>query len=161
MFKSCKKYIKYDQVGNKSYADSGNSCIDSFQIYVGKFIKIFLMRQKLANCQEDQEHELAETTTNEIGDLNLTYLLLAQRLVREDVATAMFRMGLSRELADLLGSLSLSQIVTLAGSSLLLCRFRFDDHPVLSALLSDGKTLALQQAHTAILLSGQQIEAVH
>ncbi|MES2362338.1 MAG: flagellar transcriptional regulator FlhD [Pseudomonadota bacterium] len=95
---------------------------------------------------------------NEIGDLNLAYLLLAQRLVREDLATAMFRLGLSRELADLLGNLSLSQIVKLAASSLLLCRFRFDDHPVLSALTSDGKNLALQQAHAAILLSGQQIE---
>ncbi|MFI5445965.1 flagellar transcriptional regulator FlhD [Polaromonas sp. UC242_47] len=99
--------------------------------------------------------------TNEIGDLNLAYLLLAQRLVREDVATAMFRLGLSRELADLLGNLSLSQIVKLAASSLLLCRFRFDDHPVLSTLLNEGKTMALQQAHAAILLSGQQIEAVH
>lgn len=100
-------------------------------------------------------------TTNEIGDLNLAYLLLAQRLVREDLATAMFRLGLSRELADLLGNLSLSQIVKLAASSLLLCRFRFDDHPVLSTLLHEGKTMALQQAHAAILLSGQQIEAVH
>lgn len=100
-------------------------------------------------------------TTNEIGDLNLAYLLLAQRLVREDLATAMFRLGLSRELADLLGNLSLSQIVKLAASSLLLCRFRFDDHPVLSTLLNEGKTMALQQAHAAILLSGQQIEAVH
>lgn len=99
--------------------------------------------------------------TNEIGDLNLAYLLLAQRLVREDVATAMFRLGLSRELADLLGNLSLSQIVKLAASSLLLCRFRFDDHPVLSSVLNEGKTMALQQAHAAILLSGQQIEAVH
>lgn len=98
-------------------------------------------------------------TTNEIGDLNLSYLLLAQRLVREDVATAMFRLGMSRELADLLGNLSLSQIVKLAASSLLLCRFRFDDHPILTALTHEGKSLALQQAHTAILLSGQQVEA--
>ena len=98
-------------------------------------------------------------TANEIGDLNLAYLLLAQRLVREDVATAMFRLGMSRELADLLGNLSLSQIVKLAASSLLLCRFRFDDHPILLALAHDGKNLALQQAHTAILLSGQQVEA--
>ena len=98
-------------------------------------------------------------TANEIGDLNLTYLLLAQRLVREDVATAMFRLGMSRELADLLGNLSLSQIVKLSASSLLLCRFRFDDHPILSALTHDGKSMALQQAHTAILLSGQQVEA--
>ena len=99
-------------------------------------------------------------TANEIGDLNLTYLLLAQRLVKEDVATAMFRLGMSRELADLLGNLSLSQIVKLASSSLLLCRFRFDDHPILSALTQDGKSLPLQQAHAAIVLSGQRIDAL-
>ncbi len=97
--------------------------------------------------------------TNEIGDLNLAYLLLAQRLVREDVASAMFRMGMSRELADLLGNMSLAQIVKLAASSLLLCRFRFDDHPILSALTHDMKTMTLQQAHTAILLSGQPVAA--
>jgi len=98
--------------------------------------------------------------TNEIGDLNLTYLLLAQRLVREDVATAMFRLGLSREVADLLGNLSLSQIVKLAASSLFLCRLRFDDQPLLSALTQDGKSLPLQQAHAAIVLSGQRIDAL-
>jgi flagellar transcriptional activator FlhD len=97
--------------------------------------------------------------TNEIGDLNLAYLLLAQRLVREDVASAMFRLGMSRELADLLGNMSLAQIVKLAASSLLLCRFRFDDHPILSALSHDMKTMTLQQAHTAILLSGQPAAA--
>lgn len=100
------------------------------------------------------------TATNEIGDLNLTYLLLAQRLVLEDVATAMFRLGLSREVADLLGNLSLSQIVKLAASSLFLCRLRFDEHPILSVLTQDGKSLALQQAHTAILLAGQRIDSL-
>jgi flagellar transcriptional activator FlhD len=96
---------------------------------------------------------------NEIGDLNLTYLLLAQRLVKQDAPTAMFRLGMSRELADLLGNLSLPQIVKLASSSLLLCRFRFDDHPALSALTHGGKNLSLQQAHAAIVLSGQQVGA--
>lgn len=102
--------------------------------------------------------ETAETT--EIGDLNLTYLLLAQRLVREDVASAMFRLGLSREIADLLGNLSLAQIVKLAASSLFLCRLRFDQQPILSALTQGGKNLALQQAHAAILLGGQRVSAL-
>jgi flagellar transcriptional activator FlhD len=97
--------------------------------------------------------------TNEIGELNLAYLLLAQLLVREDVVSAMFRLGMSRELADLLGNLALSQIVKLSNSSLLLCRFRFDDHFNLSALTTGSKNGALQQAHTAILLSGQQVES--
>lgn len=96
---------------------------------------------------------------NEIGDLNLTYLLLAQRLVKEDKPKAMFRLGMSKELADLLGNLSLSQIVKLSSSSLFLCRFRFDDHPILSTFAHDAKNLSLQQAHTAILLSGQQMGA--
>lgn len=100
-------------------------------------------------------------STNEIVDLNLTYLLLAQRLVREDVATAMFRLGLSREVADLLGKLSLSQIVKLAASTLFLCRLRFDDQPILLALTQDGKSPPLQQAHAAIVLAGQRIDALH
>lgn len=101
------------------------------------------------------------TNTNEIGDLNLAYLLLAQRLVREDAATAMFRMGLSRKVADLLGNLSLSQIVKLASSNLFLCRLRFEDQPILSALTQEGKSLQLQQAHAAIVLSGQRIDGLH
>ena len=98
---------------------------------------------------------------NEIGEVNLSYLLLAQRLLRDDRATAMFRLGLSKELADLLGNLSLSQVIKLAASSSLLCRFRFDDHTILSALTHEGKDNSLQQAHAAILLAGQQVEGVH
>ncbi len=97
---------------------------------------------------------------NEIREINLSYLLLAQRLLREDSATAMFRLGLSRELSDLLLNLSLPQIVKLAASTSLLCRFRFDDHTILSSLTHDGKDHALQQAHAAILLAGQQVEGV-
>ncbi|HWW08213.1 flagellar transcriptional regulator FlhD [Collimonas sp.] len=97
---------------------------------------------------------------NEISEVNLSYLLLAQRLLREDKATAMFRMGLSRELAELLGNLSLSQVVKLAASSLLLCRFRFDDHAILSSLTHADKDNALQQAHASILLAGQPLEGI-
>lgn len=98
-------------------------------------------------------------SVNEIGDLNLSYLLLAQRLVKEDITSAMFRLGISRSLADLFRNLSLSQIVKLASSNLLLCRFRFDDNPILSALTEEDKQVSLQQAHAAILLAGQSLEA--
>jgi flagellar transcriptional activator FlhD len=97
---------------------------------------------------------------SEVADLNLAYLLLAQRLVREDYATAMFRLGLSREVADLLGSLSLSQVVKLAASNVLLCRFRFDDHAIFSSLTHNDRNQALQQAHASILLAGQKVEEI-
>ncbi len=92
---------------------------------------------------------------NDIGNLNLSYLLLAQRLVKEDPASGMYRLGISREMADLLAGLTLSQIVRLASSSLVLCRLRFDDQPLLAAITDESKSQPLQQAHAAILLSGQ------
>jgi flagellar transcriptional activator FlhD len=67
----------------------------------------------------------------------------------------MFRLGLSSELADLLGSLSLAQIVRLASSDQLLCFFRFDDHAMLSALTQTSKHADVAATHAAILLAGQ------
>jgi flagellar transcriptional activator FlhD len=99
---------------------------------------------------------MADHHVNDIGDLNLSYLLLAQRMVKDDAATAMYRLGISREMAELLGSLTLSQIVRMASSNLVLCRFRFDEQPLLAALTDEKKSLPLQQAHAAILLSGLQ-----
>lgn len=104
-------------------------------------------------------HASGPGITSEIHDVNLAYLLLAQRLVRDDRATAMIRLGLSREMADLLGNLSLSQVVKLAASSFLLCRFRLGDHPALSALTQEQKHQTLKQAHASILLSSQRLEA--
>lgn len=102
------------------------------------------------------------TTVSEIGNLNLSYLLLAQRLVKEDADTAMYRLGISREMAQLLGGLSLSQIVKLSSSNLVLCRLRFDDQPMLAALTDEKKSQPLQQAHAAILMSGLQMsQAAH
>ena len=97
---------------------------------------------------------------NEIREVNLSYLLLAQRLLREDKPMGMFRMGISDQLADVIANLSLAQTVKLAASSQVLCRFRFDDHAVLSALADKGKTSAIAQAHSAILMASQPVEQV-
>ena len=96
----------------------------------------------------------------EIREVNLSYLLLAQRLLREDKQTGMFRMGISDQLADVLASLSLAQTVKLAASNQVLCRFRFDDHAILSSLADKGKTSAVAQAHSAILMASQPVEQI-
>ena len=44
-----------------------------------------------------------EQLLNEIRETNLAYLMLAQRMIREDRAQALFRLGLSDETADLIG----------------------------------------------------------
>ncbi|WP_258187808.1 flagellar transcriptional regulator FlhD [Trinickia symbiotica] len=99
-------------------------------------------------------------TLSEIKDVNLSYLLLAQRLLREDRAMGMFRMGISDQLADVLANLTLAQTVKLAASNQLLCRFRFDDHAVLSTLADKGKSSALSHSHSAILMAGQPAETI-
>lgn len=95
----------------------------------------------------------------EIGDINLAYMLLAQKLVKQDRAAAMFRLGIGDELADLLASMSLAQIVKLASSNLLLCSFRLEDNPMF-AVMGQQKGGALQQAHMAILMAARQQPAV-
>lgn len=92
---------------------------------------------------------------DEITELNLIYLVLAQRLIREDYATGMFKLGVSRELASKIEGLSLSQISKLAASGGVMCQFRFQDLPDVTSLDGDGHTGSLQTAHAAILLAGQ------
>jgi flagellar transcriptional activator FlhD len=96
--------------------------------------------------------------SKEIGDINLAYMLLAQKLVKQDRAAAMFRLGVGRELADLLANMSLSQIVKLAASNLLLCSFRLDDHPMF-AVVGEAKDSSLQQAHMSILMAARQMQS--
>jgi flagellar transcriptional activator FlhD len=52
----------------------------------------------------------------------------------------------------------LAQTVKLAASNQVLCRFRFDDHAVLSALADKGKSSAVALAHSAILMATQRVE---
>ena len=48
-----------------------------------------------------------------IYDINLSYLLLAQRLISQDKPSAMFRLGVNEEMATMLGGLTLPQMVKL------------------------------------------------
>jgi flagellar transcriptional activator FlhD len=97
-------------------------------------------------------------TLESIREINLSYIMLAQRLLREDRAIGMFRLGLSAELADLLAGLTLAQVVKLASSDQLLCFFRFNDHTMLSALTQPAKNAEIASTHAAILLAGQPAE---
>jgi flagellar transcriptional activator FlhD len=92
---------------------------------------------------------------SEIKDANLNYLLLAQQLIRADKATAIFRLGVSLEIADLLESLSTLQLLKLCSTNMLLARFRFDDSAILGMLTNYSKDRSQAHLHTAVLMSGQ------
>lgn len=95
-----------------------------------------------------------------IHDINLSYLLLAQQLIREDKFAAGFRLGLSEGTIDNLKELSLPQLMKLATTNQLICRLRVDDEVVIENLTKDSRIEALQQIHTGIILSTNLLNAL-
>ncbi|MBG7620659.1 flagellar transcriptional regulator FlhD [Herbaspirillum sp. AP02] len=96
----------------------------------------------------------------EIRDANLSYLMLAQQMVRQDKPTAIFRLGISAEIADLIEGLSNAQIMKLAATNMMLTRFRFDDGAILGMLTNYNKDKSLAQSHAAILMACQPSEQI-
>lgn len=92
---------------------------------------------------------------DEIRDANLTYLMLAQQLIRADRSEALYRLGLSAEVADILDSLTTAQVLRVASSNMLLARFRFDDSLVWNLLSSPKRDEAPSRMHAAILMASR------
>ncbi|WP_410015321.1 flagellar transcriptional regulator FlhD [Sodalis sp. C49] len=93
-----------------------------------------------------------------IHDFNFSYLYLAQLLINQDKALAMFRLGIDDAMADTLKNLLPSQMTKLSEASQLLCLFRFDEPQTIRLLTWDSRVDDLQQLHTGILLSGSLIK---
>lgn len=94
----------------------------------------------------------------EIREVNLSYLMLAQAMIRDDRAEACYRLGISEEVADLIATLSPAQAVKLAASNTLLCRVRFDDQMVWGLLSSHGRDQQLSGTHATILMARSAVE---
>jgi flagellar transcriptional activator FlhD len=104
----------------------------------------------------------ADQILAEIREANLSYLMLAQSLIRTDREQALFRLGVNEETATLIGTLSSAQMMKIAGGNTLLCRFRMDDDLVWSLLTSHGKGAAnesVSRLHASILMAGRHQEA--
>jgi len=104
----------------------------------------------------------ADQILNEIREANLSYLMLAQSLIRADREQALFRLGISEESAALIALLTPAQIMKIAASNTLLCRFRMDDDMVWTLLTNHGKSAAndgTSRLHASILMAGRHQEA--
>ena len=104
----------------------------------------------------------ADHVLTEIREANLSYLMLAQSLIRADREQALFRLGISEETATIIGMLTPAQMMKIASGNTLLCRFRMDDDLVWSLLTSHGKSAAndgISRLHANILMAGRHQEA--
>mgnify|MGYP003551482052 FL=1 len=104
----------------------------------------------------------ADQILAEIREANLSYLMLAQSLIRADREQALYRLGVGEETATMIGALTPAQIMKIAQTNTLLCRFRMDDEIVWNLLTSHGKSAANESVgrlHAAILMAGRHQEA--
>ncbi|MES3009784.1 MAG: flagellar transcriptional regulator FlhD [Pseudomonadota bacterium] len=101
---------------------------------------------------------------DDIRETNMSYLMLAQNLIRQDKVNALFRLGVSEQTADLIAGLSPAQLMKVASLNTLLCRFRMDDSNVWNLLTQSnlGKSASTQTArlHANILMAGNFKEAM-
>ncbi len=94
----------------------------------------------------------------EIRELNLAYLMLAQNMLRNDRATAMFRLGIGDELADLIEVISAAKLVRMASSQMLIPCFRFDDVQLARLMAGEGRDAVSAGLHAAIIAAGKAAE---
>jgi flagellar transcriptional activator FlhD len=112
------------------------------------------------------ENQVESRWMPEIREINLSYLMLAQSMVRSDKAHAMFSLGISESIADILGELSAAQLLKIASGNMMMCRFRFDDEMVWSLLADHGRRSQTgldanaARLQASIVMAGNFAEAV-
>ena len=104
--------------------------------------------------------QMADQLLAEIREANLTYLMLAQQLIRQDKAEAVYRLGISEASAEMIATLSPAQVLKLSSTNTLLCNFRADDEMVWSLLTSNHAPQRAanddtQRLHAGILMAGR------
>ena len=100
----------------------------------------------------------AANQKNEIRELNLAYLMLAQQMLQDDHEAAMLRLGVGEDVAAIIQELSPGQILRMASSDMLLCRFRFDDSLLVNLLSNHDRVSAAASIHATILAAGRPVE---
>lgn len=94
---------------------------------------------------------------DEIRELNLAYLLLAQRLLGADRAEAMFRLKIDEEMAELLASLDARQLARLANTNQLLCHFGGESADQLRQVADNPRDQGLGHFHASLLMASRSM----
>jgi flagellar transcriptional activator FlhD len=122
--------------------------------------------QKLKRQEEAMPNAsvINEQLLQEVREVNLAYLVLAQHMIRADKAQARYRLGISDEVAGIVEQLTPAQLMKIAGSNQLILRFRFDDDMVWNLLTSHSRAklapgAAVAGLHANIVMAGQFAEA--
>ncbi|RUO59066.1 flagellar transcriptional regulator FlhD [Pseudidiomarina insulisalsae] len=94
-----------------------------------------------------------QTVLAELQEINLSYLLLVQKLLNEDRELALFRLKIDEELADFIGDLSIRELTMLAKQPQVLLRPCLCDVTALREVLSNNKAEGMRETHLAMLMA--------
>lgn len=106
-----------------------------------------------------------EQFISDVRDINLSYLMLAQSIIRGDKAQALYRLGVSEPVADLLAQMSPQQLVRVASRNPSMCTVRFGDE-LIWGLLTDspapleGAESNADRLHASVLMAGSSVAAM-
>lgn len=96
---------------------------------------------------------------DEIREMNLSYLLLAQRLLHADREEAMFRLKVDEAMADFLASLSVQQVSKLANANQLLCRLGHEEVEPLRQVVDNPREQGLAHFHSSLLMASHALSS--
>ncbi|WP_038027551.1 flagellar transcriptional regulator FlhD [Tatumella saanichensis] len=90
-----------------------------------------------------------------IYECNLSYLLLARQLLAEDWPTALYRLGLSDDMATALVELSPTGMIRLAETGQLICQLRISDVEDVRRMSRSSRIDGLQPLYNDIMLASK------
>lgn len=98
-----------------------------------------------------------DSLETKIAETNLTYLLLAQQLIRDDKPTALVRLGISEEVAELLENLTTQQVLKIASGNTLIAGLQFTQPEFWEKYTQSGRSQSASKFHASILMSSKSI----
>lgn len=94
---------------------------------------------------------IAVRTDNEVQELNLSYLLLIQKLARDDMERAIELSSLSPEQIDMISHLTVTEIARISRCGVLLMRFNGDVEMFRKAMSNTRVESSVQDLHLAMI----------
>lgn len=104
--------------------------------------------------------EINNEKLKDIYRMNLSYLLLCQRLIREDKSVAQYHLGITNDVMSKLITLSLPQLLNLSSINQLIFRLHIESEKVIEILTRDSRIEALQPVHAGIILTNNHLTSL-
>lgn len=99
---------------------------------------------------------LDESTLNEIQEINLTYLLLAQKIIKSDLPSALVMLNINQDVADMISSLKVGEMMEMSKLNQLICQFRAVSDIHISAILRKDRDQGFNSIHAALVFSSPE-----